>query len=328
MKKKKYDLLNMEAVEIYKLVLSGAIIRFPKGFWMQPEAKQNAIKITKYLLENVLQYTDDDIKTKVDGYTFNNNKLNSMLNKIYNGSPYECINSVYPDKFKQWELSNGPKNFWNKETTKEATKWLLEEKLKYTEEDIKTKVNYNTFKNNGLDGMISRVFNGSVFECINNAYPDKFKEWELSSTPRSFWNKDTTKEATKWLLEEKLQYTEEDIKTKVNQYTFKNNGLIGMLHTMFNNSPYECINNVYPNKFKEWELSTTPKNFWNKETAKEATKWLLEEKLKYSDEDIKTKVKYNTFKNNGLGSMIHTMFYGSSAKCLKNAYPELFKDEK
>ena len=33
----------------------------------------------------------------------------------------------------------------------------------------------------------------------------------------------------------------------------------------WNGSPYAMINSLYPNKFKEWEFSMTPNNFWTKE---------------------------------------------------------------
>lgn len=246
----KYDLNNMEAIEIYKLVLSGKIKKFPRGFWMQPEAKDNAAKVTKYLLEDILHYTEDDIRTKVNGTTFADNKLRGMLNNVFGNSIYKCIDNAYPGKFKEWELSSTPKNFWNKETAKEATKWLLGEKLHYTEEDIKTRVNTNTFRDNGLSGMVSVLFDYSTYKCLDNAYPNKFKEWELSTVPKNFWNKETARDATKWLLEEKLKYSKEDIKTKINTNTFINNGLSGILRVLFKGSVKECLKNAYPELFE------------------------------------------------------------------------------
>ena len=33
----------------------------------------------------------------------------------------------------------------------------------------------------------------------------------------------------------------------------------------WNGSPYAMINDLYPNRFKEWELTMTPNKFWTKE---------------------------------------------------------------
>ena len=66
-----------------------------------------------------------------------------------------------------------------------------------------------------------------------------------------------------------------------------------MLLLCFNNSPYDALNSVYPNKFKLWELKKINKGIWNKEMGKEAVKWLIEEKLKFSDEEIRNQLSVN-----------------------------------
>lgn len=53
----------MDAVEVYKLVLRGDIIKkFPDGFWQQPEVLQNAVKCTRFLIEELLCLSDEDFK--------------------------------------------------------------------------------------------------------------------------------------------------------------------------------------------------------------------------------------------------------------------------
>ena len=81
-----------------------------------------------------------------------------------------------------------------------------------------------------------------------------------------------------------------------------------MLDVLFNGSPYFAIENAYPGKFKPWEVARVPKKIWNMETAREATIWLIEEKLKWSDEDVKEKLTLNTFKENSLKSMLNYLF--------------------
>lgn len=40
-----------------------------------------------------------------------------------------------------------------------------------------------------------------------------------------------------------------------------------MITLVYNRSPYAMLNDLYPNRFKEWELSYTSSNFWIKEIA-------------------------------------------------------------
>ena len=98
----KKEWFKMDAIDVYKIVLKGYIIKtFPNGFWQQPEAKQNAIKCTRFLIEEMLKYDNEMIKEKNSKKIFNENKLSWMLNVCFNGSPYEAINTAYPNKFKK-----------------------------------------------------------------------------------------------------------------------------------------------------------------------------------------------------------------------------------
>jgi len=174
----KSDLLNLSAIEIYKNVLAGKYIkRFPTDFWKKPEALDNANKIIIYLIEEKLKLTDDELKKELSAEMFKDTRLYSMLHDKFNNSPYDAINSAYPNKFKRWEFNRVANNYWDKETSKEAVIWLIEEKLKLNIKDIKNISNLaNLFIDNGLIGMVSSVFNGSTYDAINNAYPNTFKK--------------------------------------------------------------------------------------------------------------------------------------------------------
>ena len=173
-----------------------------------------------------------------------------MLQQCFNGSPYQAINETYPNKYKEWEFKQVPHNFWTKEKIIEATKWLVEEKLKLSDEGLKEKLSRKIFTDNGLGGMLYNCFNDSPYQAINLVYPNKFKEWEFNSVPKNFWTKEKGAEATRWLIEEKLKLSDVDLKEKLSSKLFEDNGLGSMLNTCFNSSPYQAINETYPNKFK------------------------------------------------------------------------------
>ena len=303
--------MSTNVSEISKYYLEEVLAKgknFPSGTWKCDEKYENAKNVTKTLIERVLKWTYEDIRNKLTLNIFKKYSVLSMLVKVFNGSPYLAIENAYPGKFKPWELPCVSNSFWNLKTAKEATIWLIEEKLKWNDDDIKEKLSANTFIKNSLTGMLNVLFNGSAYLAINNAYPGKFKPWELPSVPKKNWNVKTAREATIWLIEEKLKWSDEDVRRNLSKNTFKENSLRGMLDVLFNGSPYFAIENAYPGKFKAWEFAKVPKNFWNLKTASEATIWLIEEKLKWSDEDVKEKLTLNTFKENSLKSMLNYLF--------------------
>ena len=153
-----------------------------------------------------------------------------------------------------------PNYFWsynNKfeyENAKQVTIYLIEQILKWDDKQIKKKLSRYTFRNNGLTGMLTVIFNGSAFSALDNAYPGRFHEWELSATPRNYWNLSTAKYATTWLIEEKLHWSDEDIRNKISSKVFKQYGLYGMAINNFHGNTFKIIDNAYPGKFKKEEL--------------------------------------------------------------------------
>ena len=248
---------------------------FPSGTWSGDKKYENAKNVTKTLIEVVLKWTYEDIKNKLTLNTFKKYSVLGMMVKVFNSSPYLAIENAYPGKFKQWELLCASNSFWNLNTAKKATIWLVEEKLNWSDEDVKKKISARIFKENSLGGMLTNLFNGSPYLAIENVYPGKFKQWELPYVPHSFWNMETAKEATIWLIEEKLKWSDEDIRKKLSQNIFKINSLDGMLTNLFNGSPYLAIENAYPGKFKALEFKNLPKPFWNLKTSKGAIIWLI-----------------------------------------------------
>ncbi|MCK5157951.1 MAG: hypothetical protein KAR08_02245, partial [Candidatus Heimdallarchaeota archaeon] len=88
----------------------------------------------------------------------------------------------------------------------------------------------------------------------------------------------------------------------------------------YNSSPYQAINALYPEKFKPWEFSV--KNYWTQETlqtARVATKWLIEEKLELTSNEI-NKVKRKHFLDFNLGQMLRIFYQNSHLLALTDVY--------
>jgi len=301
------------------------------GMWQGEEGLKLAREATKWMIEEKEKIPAHKIPQKVTQKTFTDNGFSGMLSHAFNASPYLAVDNAYPRRFKKWEFKK-QRLMWQGEEglklAKEATKWLIEEKEKIPFHDIPQKVTYRTFRENGLYGMVQHAFNASPYLAIDNAYPGRFKKWEFSQ--QRMWQGEEglklAKEATKWLIEEKVKIPFPEIPQKVTEKMFMDNGLTGMLATVFNNSPYLAVDNAYPSMFKEWEISRH--GMWEGEEglklAKEATKWMIEEKEKIPFPEIPQRVTAKMFAGNGLSGMLSHSFNDSPYLAVDNAYPGEF----
>lgn len=312
--------MKYEIIETYEQILNGTLNHFPDKTWTKSDAKINALILSKYFIEVKLKYSIEDIKENLSTKMFKDNKLYGMLQVVFNGSVNNIIQELYPNKIHSWEYEKISVGYWSMEEGIKATKWLIEEKLKYSDDDIRDKLSIEDFRKYKLSGMIEYMFNNSLYEAINTTYPNKFNPWEINKTPRNYWNRETGIIATKWLVEEKMKLSHDEVVKLVTIKTFKNSKLGGMLSIIYNNSVYSAINDAYPGEYKPWEFSKTPKGYWNLSTAKSSTRWLVEEKLKTNNLSLVSK---EDFRNNGLGGMLRNFFKDSVYLAIAETYPNV-----
>ena len=251
----KINTTNLTDIEIYNLVLSGKLKRFPNYFWEKPNSLGSAKEITKYLIEDLLKWKDDDIKKNLCQNTFIDLKLNGMLQRCFNGSPYSALNNAYKDKFKQWEISNTPLSFWTKEKAFESIKWLLEKKLKLTDFEIKEKYSRDFIINNGLCTAV-KVLKEDAFTIINTIYPERFKAWEFTQTPIGYWDDTTVGEAIRWLIEDVLNWSDKEVVEKLTVSFLEVHGLSGLITYAGKKklSIYKIMDLAYPGKYTKKQL--------------------------------------------------------------------------
>lgn len=132
--KYKLDEINYE-IKIYNQVLDGTLNAFPKYFWQDDIGgnKFEAANIcTKYLFDEILQWNKYDICSRTTYEVFRANKLDGMLQILFQGSISQAINNAYSN-IKPWELkkikcinyfAKDDKNFTR---SKDAIIWLLNE---------------------------------------------------------------------------------------------------------------------------------------------------------------------------------------------------------
>lgn len=101
------------------------------------ERKENRDYALKYLFEEVINIEDNDFVERYDANLFIENDLFGLLKNYFEGSPYKVLDYYFEGKIKPWHLKQGPKNYFkSKENRINAVKWLIEEELKWSEEDV------------------------------------------------------------------------------------------------------------------------------------------------------------------------------------------------
>ncbi|MBN1328971.1 MAG: hypothetical protein JXA54_05815 [Candidatus Heimdallarchaeota archaeon] len=225
------------------------------------------------------------------------------------------------------KIAQLPYGFWRcdkgKEHSRVAIRYLIEEHMNLKLEEIPMSISAKTFHDAGLFRILVEFFDSSYYKALDYVYPGKFKPWQFSKGMTGIWNgEDGIKrslEAISYIIKN-LNIAEEDIPRKITYQVFKDFGLGGMLQTLYCSSPYQAINALYSNKFKPWEFSV--KNFWKNvdiSTAQEATRWLVEEKLKLTTKEL-IKVRRKHFLEYNLGQMLKEFYQNSHLTALEDVY--------
>lgn len=138
---------------------------------------------------------------------------------------------------------------------------------------------------------------------------------KASRFPNGFWQQPGIEgecaDITRYFIEDVLRWEDKDIREKTSEMVFRKYHLSGMLEYVFGRSPFSAIDNAYPGRYKVWELTCTPKHFWEEEKNRNsALSWLLDKTGKIKINELTNK----DFLNNGLGGL---MDYLKSKKVYK-----------
>lgn len=132
----------------------------------------------------------------------------------------EILNLLEPEEVYMLLLNENinrfPNGYWDtddrKEKAKKCIKHLVENVLKWSDEEVLEKFRYNTFHKYGLKNMVKKCFNDVYHEALCYTYPDKFKVWHFKTSPRNFYTKENTIKALKWEIENNLKYNKNKVK--------------------------------------------------------------------------------------------------------------------
>lgn len=292
-----------------------------------------AVRSALEQLKNRVQKPEDLLELFTEQFI-----INAGLEQIYiwaNSSRYALIELALPGKFKPWQF-NETESWLNNNTpeacAREALEWLMAEKLGCSRGDLPNMLNRSIFKENGLAPLLEK-FEDSCYKLVDEIYPGVFKQWQFIEEESLIWfqedRMEKAMEATRWLVEERLGIPSEEIPKRISIREFHMNGLSKLLD-LFNQNLYQVIENAYPGNFKPWQFSEQSE-LWKSadamETAKEATLWLITNRLNITPEKAVLHLTRRHFINNGLGFMLGIMFNHSHFLAMENAIPELKANE-
>lgn len=261
-------------------------------------------------------------------------KYEELIRDIEKGKDLESNVTKLYQLVLDGEVKSFPHRFWVKEHSEVyigiCTRYLIHNILgheDYSKKDVITeedyarisKVTYKDFIKNKLSRIYLLIPDCFPVRFIEIAYPNKFNLAKVREIPATHWNEERANSTMYWLIQ-KYNLEEDTLNETLTKEMFYENNLKTLYDNYFKRSLYNAVNSILPNKFKPWEFNRVPRGYWNLETSKEATRWLVEEVLGLDGDTAFDTLRIRDFKDNNLGGMLASKFKESVFLALKNAY--------
>ncbi|MPQ30118.1 DUF4046 domain-containing protein [Clostridium estertheticum] len=171
-----------------------------------------------------------------------------MLNNFNNLDDIEIYKLLLQDR-----ILNFPSRFWVNRIKEEAKhvaikllKYLIDERLKFNKEDVKTEVSKKFLTKYKLH-TASKIFGRSDIRYIISAYPEAgYLPWQFKhdKVPQRYWTIEKNRiDALKYLFKVEIKWNIEDVKEKLTWSLLAENGL-GSLHYYYS-SLFRVIKAMY-----------------------------------------------------------------------------------
>lgn len=229
--------------EVYFRIITGEFKKFPNNFLNKTSCKN----ILRYICIDMYHMSRTEICHVNQDFLFKN--YVGGFRKIFNYDVFSLVQYSFPElDIKRWEASKVSANFWqDEENQKDFILWIAQkENLDLNKLEDVSKINSRMIIQYG--GSRARRSAGGTFELISTVTGDTYKEWEVLKIDT--WTETKAITAIKWLIEDVLCWSDEQVVNQLTSTTFRSNHLGGLLKNYCNNSPIAAINLAYPGKFK------------------------------------------------------------------------------
>ncbi|MDT3766301.1 DUF4046 domain-containing protein [Priestia filamentosa] len=227
----------------------------------------------------------------------------------------EWVVEIYQDVL-NGKVKRFPNKFFSGEEGKKYVKYmtcyLLEERLSIPIDKIPVRVQANILWSHRLKPP-AMIYGWNYYDVIENAYPGRFKPWEFQQVPHKYWHgkegKNRAIEAVKHVIENELNIPIEEIPLHVNLHFFKKYHLYGVFD-IFEQSPFQVIQAVYPGVFKPWQFANVPLNCWkDRVSIQETMDYFLFQQLCFSSyEEALVKIRKQHFFDFQLTGLLQRVF--------------------
>lgn len=238
----KINYMMMKPLEVYSLVVSGELGKFPNHYLDKESIKE----IVRHVILEVYKYDRKYVTDNVNHDFFMENFLGGAR-KFFNKSDVELLIYCFPEwDLRAWEFNRVQGGFWkDTKNRKNFILWVAEKEgvNPYTKEGLR-KLTAEIVNKYG--GSKTLVHSGGLYELLDTVSPGKYKKWEIIKMVS--WSKEEIISATKWLIEEKLKYTPEQV-CKIKVSDFAENNLDGMLQKGCNHSIMRALEFAYPGRY-------------------------------------------------------------------------------
>lgn len=253
-KSSKIDYLDMTPIEVYEYLLDKRLLKFPNNF----VTKENMKEIIREVLLNRQKLTREEICDKVNRDYLKKYKLGGAR-RAFNNNIYELITYCFPEmKIEYWEMNKTENGFWlNAENRLKYIQWLVKKENIDVKsiDDLKKLTSRKITHNHGSKAL---KYSGGVYELVLMVAEVDVKEWQLVKT--SVWTEEKAIKAVKWLIEERLKWTKEEVIENISVKIFYENDLGGLLTKYCDHSPLKALQIAYPGEYtslkniKPWQF--------------------------------------------------------------------------
>ena len=215
---------------------------------MKKKQKKVAIKLLQYLIENKLKLNKEEIKIIISKKFMTAYKLHTA-SKLFGRSAIKYVMSCYPQEYEAWQfrLDKVPNRYWTKKENRiNALKYVFQEELKWSVEDVKERLTWSVIEENGLGSL--RMYYPSLYKIYKATYQSDISPWEImnSEVPNGTWkSKSNRTAAVKWLVE-KVKLKNEQIDRK----TFAKYGLSMLLGKYYGDNATRAVREALDSDYK------------------------------------------------------------------------------
>ena len=146
-----------------------------------------------------------------------------------------------------------PPHTWSTSTSRsdliKVIRYLILEKLEMSRDALLEVAYLKFWYKHRLGGAIRKISKQDTRAFIIECFPEwniKYWEFKIAKTPVHYWRDETLVAATKWLIEDVLEWDLDKVQNEISNLYFHQNGLGGMLQTM-NVGAVDAVIKAYPN---------------------------------------------------------------------------------